>query len=179
MIVALAGRRIDGPDAPDHRFPEENIELVRGRVLEILKTLAASAVVCSAACGADLIALSSARSLGLRIRVVLPFDRERFRATSVTDRPGDWGPIYDQILDEAAASGDLVFIPETLDAEAYAAANQAIFDEAISLARELNQPVTAVLVWDCAKSGPHDMTEEFGIEAVKRGVKMQEVKTIR
>ena len=67
-------------------------------------------VVSSAACGADLLALEQAGGLGLRRRVVIPFDRERFRAGSVVDRPGDWGGLYDSILDAVGAQGDLVVL---------------------------------------------------------------------
>ena len=63
MIVALAGRRIDAVNAKERRFPLANVELVRKRIREMLKTEDATAVVCSAACGADLIALSEAASL--------------------------------------------------------------------------------------------------------------------
>jgi hypothetical protein len=107
MIIALAGRRVDAPGAKPPRFPLQNVDLVRMRVRVMLEARAAKVVVCSAACGADLIALSEAGSLGLRRRVVLPFDRKRFRDTSVTDRPGGWGPVYDQVLDDVETAGDL------------------------------------------------------------------------
>jgi hypothetical protein len=178
MIVALAGRRIDAVNAKERRFPLKNVELVRKRVRELLKTEGATAVVCSAACGADLIALSEAISLGLGRRAVLPFPREHFRQTSVTDRPGDWGPVYDQVLDDVEASGNLVVLAETSGDDAYSAANQAILNEAIQMGARLNQPVGAVLVWDGASRGDHDITEEFGIEARKLGLPVFERKTI-
>jgi hypothetical protein len=178
MIVALAGRRIDAIDAKQRRFPLENVDLVSQRVREMLKTEGASAVVCSAACGADLIALSAAISLGLRRRVVLPFERERFRKTSVIDRPGDWGPVYDRVLNDVEASGNLVVIARTSDAHAYSAANQAILDEAIAMAAQLKQPVAACLVWDGASRGDRDLTEEFGVEARKRKIAVFERMTI-
>ena len=178
MIVALAGRRIDAFDAKERRFPLENVELVSMRVRELLKVEAASGVVCSAACGADLIALSAAISLGLRRRVVLPFERERFRETSVIDRPGDWGPRYDQVLDDVEASGNLVVIESTSDEQAYSATNRAILDEAIAMGKRLNQPVAAAVVWDGVSRGDHDLTEEFGSEARKRGLAVFERKTI-
>ena len=49
-----------------------------------------SVLVCSAACGADLIALQAAGRVSLRRRIVLPFEPSRFRDSSVVDRPGDW-----------------------------------------------------------------------------------------
>jgi hypothetical protein len=178
MIIALAGRRVDSTDAKESRFPLRNVEIVRTRARAVLKEKGATAVVSSAACGADLIALSEAGELGLRRRVVLPFERKRFRQTSVTDRPGEWGPLYDQVLDAVEAAGDLVILQNGSDDEAYSAANHAILDEAEALATALHQPATAVLIWDGASRGDHDLTEEFGAEARKRGLAVTEVRTV-
>ena len=109
---------------------------------------------------------------------MLPFPRGHFRETSVTDRPGDWGPVYDQVLDDVEASGNLVVLTEASGEEAYSATNLAILNEAISLAERLKQPVEAALVWDGASRGDHDITEEFGVEARKRGLPVIELKTI-
>src|SRR5882672_10452911 len=94
MIIALAGRRVDSADAKQPRFPPRNVERVHTQTRAVLKEKGATALVSSAACGADLIALSEAGQLGLRRRVILPFERRRFRETSVTDRPGEWGRLY-------------------------------------------------------------------------------------
>ncbi len=59
-VIALAGRRIDAADAAMPRFPLENIPLVRKRLADLLVQERAVALVCSAACGADLIALEEA-----------------------------------------------------------------------------------------------------------------------
>ena len=136
MIVALAGRRIDSAEAKEPRFPVSNIETVRTRVRAVLQEKGATALVSSAACGADLIALSEAGQLGLRRRVILPTERRRFRETSVTDRPGEWGALYDQILDAVEAAGDLVVLQNRPDDDAYSAANCAILDEALALAKK-------------------------------------------
>jgi hypothetical protein len=178
MIIALAGRRVDSPDAKNPRFPLENVEPVRTRIRDLLKGSRATAVVSSAACGADLIALSEAGQLGLRRRVILPFERRRFRETSVTDRPGEWGPLYDQVLDAVNAAGDLVVLENASDDEAYAAANGAILKEAVALAKAIHKPAIAVLIWDGVSRGDHDLTEEFGAEARKRGLAVTEVQTI-
>jgi hypothetical protein len=178
MIIALAGRRVDGADAKESRFPQGNVEMVRMRAHAALKENGATMLVSSAACGADLLALSEAGQLAIRRRVILPFDRKRFRETSVTDRPGEWGPLYDQVLDEVEAAGDLVILQNGLEDEAYAAANHAILDEALGLAKAAQEPVMAVLMWDGVSRGHHDLTEEFGAEALQRGLQVAEVRTI-
>ena len=178
MIIALAGRRVDAADAKEQRFPLQNVDLVRERVRAMLTAQAVTTLVSAAACGADLIALSEAGSLGIRRRVVLPFDRLRFRTTSVTDRPGEWGPLYDRVLNEVETVGDLVVGKHTSADEGYAAANLAILDEAVRLGKELSQSVHAALVWDGASRGEDDITELFGEEARSLGLALIEVKTI-
>lgn len=153
-VIAVAGRRIDAPDADSPRFPLQNVPLVRSRLAALLSTEHAEAVVCSAACGADLIALEEAERLGLRRRIVLPFRPERFRETSVTDRPGGWGPAFDRLIAAAEATGDLVILQNTggSDDAAYAAANHAIIREAEALAQALadgaRPRLMVVIVWE-------------------------------
>src|SRR5258705_3908251 len=110
MVCALAGRRIDAPNAPTPRFPLANIDNVRARIRATLAETGATALISSAANGADLIALEEAGALAVRRRIVLPFERARFRQTSVVDCPGDWGGLFDRILDEVGERGDLITI---------------------------------------------------------------------
>jgi hypothetical protein len=153
-VIALAGRRIDAPETKPARFPLQNVPIVRERLAALLAAEHAEALVCSAACGADLIALAEAERLGLRRRIVLPFPAKRFRETSVTDRPGEWGSLYDRLIAAAQAAGDLVVLSGTggdYDA-AYAAANQTIIREAEALAQANSddRPFrrVAVIVWE-------------------------------
>jgi hypothetical protein len=54
-VIALAGRRIDAL---------EHVSAVRRRLADLLVQEQATALVCSAACGADLAALEAAEQLG-------------------------------------------------------------------------------------------------------------------
>lgn len=182
MIVALAGRRIDATDADSPRFPLSSIELVRGRLHKLLSEKEATALVCSAACGADLLALSVAGDFDIRRRIVLPFSRKQFRETSVVDRPGDWGSMFDAICDEVSEHEDLVILGCSKDDEAaYSAASSAIFDEAVRLqtldtSRD-EQAILAVIVWEGAARGDDDETAAFAREAEARGFVVEEVLT--
>jgi hypothetical protein len=152
-VLALAGRRIDAPETDPPRFPLKNVPTVRERLAALLAAEHAEVLVCSAACGADLIALEEAERLGLRRRIVLPFPAKRFRETSVTDRPGEWGPLFDRLIASAEAAGDLVVLDvEGNDDAAYAAANQAIMSEAETIARATSDGtpfrLVAVIVWE-------------------------------
>jgi len=135
-------------------------------------------MVCSAACGADLVALEEAGKLGIRRRVVLPFAKERFRKTSVVDRPGDWGTIYDRVIAAVEGTGDLVELPPRAgdDGEAYQAANEAIVREAeaISGARER----IAVIVWEGSPASESDATEAFRRLAERAGFAERVVLTL-
>ena len=179
MIIALAGRRIDAPGAEIKRFPVDNIELVRWRLRELFGKSEPKALISSAACGADLIALQEAGALEIRRRVILPFDRRRFRETSVIDRPGDWGGVYDRVLDEVESSGDLVTLSGDSDCtQAYTDANNAILAEASALSLESQHDIRTVLVWDGAPRGEDDLTKMFSNEAKARGFPIVEIKTV-
>jgi hypothetical protein len=178
-IVALAGRRIDADGTTPPRFPLENVPLVRARITDLLVNEGAVALVSSAACGADLIALEEAERLGLRRRIVLPFPPERFLETSVTDRPGNWGSVYDPLIAVARQDGDLIVLGDQESDEAYAAANEVIVREATALGR-ISAPcrVLAVVVWEGARRVGTDITQDFRILATKAGLEERTVLTI-
>jgi hypothetical protein len=174
-------RRVDPPTPDTPRFPSENVRVVRERLHSCLQHHQAVALVCSAACGADLLALDAAEALGIRRRVVLPFAPARFRGTSVVDRPGDWGPLYDHIVEAACRVGDLVVLEEAGESSTpYAAANERIIEEAMSLANGapvLANGALAVIVWEGSPRGSDDATQQFADLARKRGLLVEEVLT--
>jgi len=179
-VIALAGRRIDADGSEPPRFPLSNIRPVRMRLVDIFVRERALALVSSAACGADLLALEEAERLGLRRRIVLPFSTERFRVTSVIDRPGDWGRLFDHIIASARAAGDLVVLETHAvggDA-AYAAANAAIIREAESLAAEAELRRVAVIVWEGAARPEGDATGGFQHLAAAAGFAERTVLTV-
>jgi hypothetical protein len=179
MIIALAGRRVDSSDARESRFPADKIGIVKERIRKMFRAQQATALVSSAACGADLLALEAAHELEIRRRVVLPFTRDAFRRTSVVDRPGNWGKSYDRVLDDVQRKGDLVVLGYLEDdSAAYAATNRAILDEATIIARASGLPLTTVLVWDCKSRGPDDLTEQFQKEAQGRHLPVVEIPTV-
>lgn len=185
MIVTLAGRRIDAQNAPVARFPLEKSITVHNRIQKLLQESQATILVSSAACGADLLALDAAGQLGIRRRIILSFEPQRFRQASVTDRPGDWGTLYDRIIHEVESAGDLVLLNENEDdEEAFIHTNIAILDEAQKLACEVGQEtqteaddLLAVLVWEGQPRGTGDITAAFGEEARARAIPMAVILT--
>jgi hypothetical protein len=181
MVVALAGRRVDAPGADTPRFPPANENSVADRLRRALEELGATAVVSSAACGADLVALEVAGTMGLRRVVVLPWDRERFRELSVVDRGQTWGERYDRVVDQVEADGDLRILGIEADGEAaYAATNEAILREAQELAGQQGEEngVVAIPVWEGRSRGPGDFTEQFVVAARGLGLRVREVLTL-
>lgn len=178
MVAALAGRRPDAPDVETERFPLRNADAVRSRIAALLRDRGVGTLVSSAACGADLLALQAAGEQGLRRVVVLPFDADRFRTSSVVDRPGDWGDAYDAVVADARARGDLVVLSVPgEDDEAYAAATAAILDRAVALAGDPSR-VVAVPVWEGTPRGEGDQTAAFANSARERGMEVSEVRTL-
>lgn len=176
-VVVLAGRRIDAEGAIPERFPARNRDLVCARVADRLRALGAEAVVASAACGADLIGHQAARALGIPNRVVLPFDASRFRESSVTDRPGDWGPVFDEVWGAARAGGAALVLEGagSIDA-AYASVNGALLDAAAALAGPAAD-VVVVIAWEGLPRGADDLTAHLADLARRRGWAVEAVST--
>ena len=133
MIIAFAGRRVDAPNAKDARFPSTNVPVVADRVREEFQECGATAIVSSAACGADLLALEAAGELGT-----------------------EWGSIFDRIVDDVEDNGDLRILGRTTDDDAaYAATNEAILDMAEEVAEESDVPedAVAVIAWNGQSRG--------------------------
>ena len=176
IVVALAGRRIDADSAEVTRFPSDNIGRVRKGLNETFNSIGASVLVCSAACGADLLALQIANERGMKFCVVLPYNEADFKRTSVVDRPGIWGPQYESLLLLARDNGALKILSGKVGkVESFIAANDAIVFEANRIASP--HKATAVVVWEGAERGEGDLTEDFRSKAHRAGMTVNEVKT--
>ena len=177
-VIALAGRRVDAPDATQVRFPPRNVPMVEERIRKCFQK-GVGVLVCSAACGSDLLALGVASELGIRRRVLLPYALSLFRKTSVEDRLGDWGERYDRALDEVERRQGLVILGyEQADPAAYARTNAAIVDEALRIARQQGMLAQALAVWDGKSRGSDDLTVQFLDEARAKGMPILEVLTV-
>jgi hypothetical protein len=173
---SLAGRRTDAPGTAP-RFPLANVAAVRERLRELFDKGECSALFCAAACGADLVALDLAADLTIPAWIVLPFAPERFRETSVVDRPGDWGPIYDRHIASAARAGRLIthdHLPG--DDETYRKANEDILDAAVRFASD--RELRAAIAWEGKRREGSDITYLFAESARARGMPVHEILTL-
>jgi hypothetical protein len=172
MILAFAGRRVDADansGGVSRRFPPDNVPRVTQRIQCALAELKPSTVVGSAACGADLLVLEAAGALGVRRRIILPFARAAFRASSVTDRPGDWGHRFDAVIEEVTLKGDVVELAlDVTDDATYQTVNQDIFRDAETLARSTGEECRVLVIWNRTTRGSGDVTAAFLAEADRR-----------
>jgi hypothetical protein len=190
-VVALAGRRIDAAGSRARRFPLEQVPVVARRLRALFHSLRATTLVCSAANGADLVAIRIAREIGMRYRIILPFSVARFRRVSVTDRPGGelWGWLFDDVVQHARQRGDLIVLRRRLtgDDAAFEAATIRIVAEAARLAKptsasvkkrlEAGPSVVGIAVWDNKPRDVGDATAMFIEHARDAGLAVRSVRT--
>jgi hypothetical protein len=182
MIIAFAGRRIDSPDTLPPRFPLENVTLVRKRMQAFFNSSHPSLLISSGACGADLIAMEVAGEFNIQRVMVLPFPAKEFRNTSVIDRPGDWGVLFDTIIVELQSTGKIVnlnFSQE--DQQAYNKVNIEILDLASSYPSKASKKsideIVGLVAWEGKKREGADATAQFIEEARKRNIPIREIRT--
>jgi hypothetical protein len=100
----------------------------------------------------------------------------------VTDRPGNWGPLFDRLVAAAETAGDLVTLSSTGDDDAaYAAANEVIIKEAEALAGSTSDGVrlrlVAVIVWEGSARVGTDASGGLLTLATKAGFEERSVST--
>lgn len=179
MIIALAGRRIDASDAEEKRFPLEMEDIIYEKIRDFFRERKVKILIGSAACGADLLAQKAARELRIERHVILPFGREKFRETSVTDRPGDWGKLFDEVCDEAEREGNLIVLEGFEDDEenAYSAVTKEILNRAKSLQSKEDEKVLAIAVWEGKAKDESDETASFIEQAKNMNITVEEILT--
>lgn len=180
-VAAVAGRRPD-ISAREGQFPVGEVPRVAREIHHLLASMSVRTVVCSAAAGADLLALRAARDLGLRQLVVLPFPPDRFRESSVADRGRDWAALFDDIIADLGLHGELYVLSEKGDEEcAYRRANREILHRArieAQTSKTLMAPI-AIAAWDGTARPSGDLTADFIEEARYQGYRVVEVLTTR
>lgn len=184
MVTVLAGRRVDAADASTARFPLENVDVVKEKLHRFFTDNKIDYLVCSGACGADLIALDVAGQLNIPRKMVLPFDAETFRSSSVTDRPGNWGELFDAVNNELRKKSNVVSLNYTEDDEnVYEKTNFDILNTADIVFENLNETSdgkkVAIIIWEGAPKDSGDTTDHFRKEAINRGYMIEEINYLK
>lgn len=103
LALIFTGHMVDLPDRPSPRFPPAMEELaasaIRRRVMAARSKAGGPVVgIASAARGGDILFLEACGSLGIELRVVLPFARARFLESSVgVIGECDWNARFDRL----------------------------------------------------------------------------------
>lgn len=173
-VLVQAGRRVDAPGAALVRFPPANVDIVRQRIRNYLDESKPKFLVTSAAAGTDLLALEVAGQLNVKRVVLLPWEPPVFRSSSVVDRPGDWGEIFDQLLKEVNV--EILDVPE--GEQGYLETNIRLLDRATTLANSNNTDARALVVWDKKLRVPDDVIGHFLAQARLRRMPVVEISTL-
>lgn len=175
-IACLAGRRIDPIDGDPPRFPLDRTLAVGQQITTELVERKVSRLVCSAACGADILALEACEALDISATVILPFWVAIFREVSVTDRPGDWGPRFDKVIARARSWSDLVELGYDIDdEEAFLKANREIVAR---VEQATASEKFAIVVWNGSARGKDDATADLAEHARAARLKVIEIPTL-
>jgi hypothetical protein len=173
-IIVQAGRRVDAPNAETPRFPATNVVLVRTRIQAYFSRSKPLALVTAAACGSDLLALEIATEMDVERFILLPSTPEVFRTSSVTDRPGDWGVLFDRMIKESHVT--VLTVPE--GQQGYLETNVKLLDTGEALAKQHRAEALALVVWDRKSRGPDDVTGHFLVQARLRQLPVIEISTL-
>jgi len=173
-VLVQAGRRVDAPDAAAVRFPSSNVDVVRQRIRKCFGESKPDFLVTAAACGTDLLALEVAGQLSIKRVVLLPSEPAVFRGSSVVDRPGDWGEMFDRLVQEVKV--EVLNVPE--GQTGYLETNLRLLDRAQTLASSNNTVARALVVWDKKSRGPDDVTGHFLAQARLRKMQVVEISTL-
>jgi hypothetical protein len=131
-------------------------------------------LVTSAACGTDLLALDVAGQLNIKRVALLPSEPAVFRTSSVVDRPGDWGEMFDRVVKEVNV--EILDVPE--GQTGYLETNVRLLERAQTLASSNNTVARALIVWDKKLRGPDDVTGHFLAQARLRRMPVTEISTL-
>jgi hypothetical protein len=173
-VIVQAGRRVDAANAETARFPDANVDLVKDRVKAKFLENKPVAIVSSAACGSDLLALEIAEQMNVERFILLPSKPAAFRASSVTDRPGDWGALFDQMIKNSHT--EVLTLPD--GQQGYLETNLKLLDKAQSLAKKHDVEARAMVVWNQQSRGPDDVTAHFLEEARRRHLPIIDISTL-
>ncbi|HMJ63589.1 MAG TPA: hypothetical protein VK493_17590, partial [Bryobacteraceae bacterium] len=97
-----------------------------------------------------------------------------FRSSSVVDRPGDWGEMFDHLVKEVKV--EVLDVPE--GQTGYLETNLRLLDRAQTLASSNNTVARALVVWDKKLRGPDDVTGHFLAQARLRKMPVVEISTL-
>jgi hypothetical protein len=145
-VVLFSGHMVDRPDRETPRFPATRVPAARRALARLLDRLGAQPpdrAVTGGAGGGDLLFAELALARGMALEVYLPFERERFIATSVMPGGTVWLKRFESVIADPRVA--LHVVPASDDADAYERCNLAMLDRAAALGKGV---FDFVCMWD-------------------------------
>ncbi len=153
-VLAVAGHMIDTPDRLSPRFPSSAEEAVRLEIRRFFAQLSPKAVICSAACGSDILFAEEAFACDIPYYVVLPFeDHEDFILHSVAHAGPSWVRRFDSVCHQASAPLSFVKAGGYDVDEDFKRNQYAVIFFALGFAAARNLPVRNLIVYDPDQPG--------------------------
>jgi hypothetical protein len=112
--------------------------------------------------------------LNVKRVVLLPSEPAVFRSSSVVDRPGDWGEMFDRLVKEVNV--EILDVPE--GQTGYLETNIRLLERAQTLASSNNTVARALVIWNKKSRGPDDVTGHFLEQARLRKMTVVEISTL-
>jgi predicted acylesterase/phospholipase RssA len=172
MIIALAGRRIDDRYSAGVSFPHSQIAAVQQKLRDCFQRNKLTHLVCSAACGSDLLAVQEAITLPgvTHITLILPFDKETFLRVSVIDRGVEWGDLFHKVIRDKRVSVQELQVHHG-GADVFIETNIHIVSEA----KKTGGDVKCVVVWDGKEKKGSDYSALFRAEAARADLPVEAI----
>ncbi len=150
-VVVFAGHMLDQVGRNPERFPARLADGVKQTIKDWLIQYNGLIGFSSGACGADLLFQEAIQELGGESRIVLPFDAEEFKATSVSYAGDEWSQRFDEVLGRARV---VTASPQRVESSSisYEYANLVLHGLSTVRAVELQTRQMGLVVWD-RKSG--------------------------
>ena len=133
MIIVYGGCQADEPDRASPRLPRHAEEPLGRRIRGLLQSLKPRYLVGALASGSDIIFARAALAENIPLEVVLPFDIDTFRRTSVATRGEVWTDHYNRILESDGVQVNCREL-DPADEHSYRKHNLVLLDEGMRLA---------------------------------------------
>jgi hypothetical protein len=148
-VLAFAGHMIDEPGRSPPRFPPELEPAVREAMRNYFEQHSPVAVVCSAACGGDILFAEEALSRNIPLYIILPFeDHDAFIEQSVAHGGNGWIERFQYICSHASAQPFFCKAGGFEHPRDFERTQHAVIFFALGVATAKNVSVKALLVFD-------------------------------
>jgi hypothetical protein len=169
MIIVYGGCQADEPGRDNPRLPADAAEETFGRIRGLLQSLKPTCAVGALASGADILFARAALEEGIPLKVLLPFDADTFRKTSVEPAGQPWIGDYQRIMTTAGVTVADAGL-DAADPDVYHKHNVALLDHAAALARPGAERVWLLSVRPKPNPLSPSVTDDLMSRAEERGM---------